>query len=61
MAKISYPKAMREYAKANGKHLITLSAGGMTMQRPSTEAEAKEVAQLIVKFCKASEPRKAKR
>ena len=42
MKKISYTKQMRDRAKVDGKHLVTVDVPGLTFQGPCSEAEVKE-------------------
>jgi hypothetical protein len=45
--KISYPKEMKERAKADGRHLVTLDVPGMTFQGPCSKDQVKEVFEMV--------------
>ena len=53
MKKISYTKQMRDRAKVDGKHLVTVDVPGFTFQGPCSKAEAKEALEMVTRWLKA--------
>lgn len=49
---IAYPKEMREKAKREGLHLVTMSVPGMTIQAPATSAEARKILKFMTLWLK---------
>lgn len=47
---VRYDPSLRKQSKATGKPLVTLQAGGMTLQFPATEGESKQIVNLMYKF-----------
>ena len=50
--RVTYSKEMRDRAKADKKHLITLDVPGMTFQGPCTNEQVKEVHSMFQRWMK---------
>jgi hypothetical protein len=52
MKKISYPAEMRDRAKADGRHLVTVDVPGMTFQGPCSAKQVKEACEMVTRWFK---------
>lgn len=52
MKRVTYSQEMRDRAKADKKHLVTIDVPGMTFQGPCTKAECKEAIAMITRWFK---------
>ena len=52
MGRVTYPKEMREQAKAEGKHLVTISLPGLTFQGAVTDDCEKELDNFVCSWIK---------
>jgi hypothetical protein len=51
--KIKYSKEMRDRAKADGLHLVTVDVPGMTYQGPITIEQRREMIQMLTRWIKS--------
>lgn len=61
MARVSYPKVMRERAKADGKGLVTIDVPGMTFQGPVDNEVISKLVEFTTQVIFASETRKKRK
>jgi hypothetical protein len=52
MGSVKYPKEMREQAKLEGKHLVTISLPGLTFQGAVTDDSEKELDDFVCAWIK---------
>lgn len=50
--RVSYSKEMRERAKQDNKHLITVDVPGLCFQGPCTAEEKKEAIEMVTRWIK---------
>ena len=52
VVKIKYEKAMRDIAKAEGRHLVTVDIPGMSYQGTCTTEQRRELIQMLTRWIK---------
>jgi alpha-beta hydrolase superfamily lysophospholipase len=59
--KPSYPKEMRERAKQDGTHLVTVDVPGLCFQGPVTKEQVKEAVEMLTRWFEERKSPKSKR
>lgn len=51
--RVSYPAEMKERAKQDKRHLVTVDVPGMTFQGPCTKDQCREAIEMVTRWFKA--------